>query len=305
MPSFSKPIAHIYLALGLALLANLVNADSPTANPPKLLVLGSGGPEIDDGRASSGYAIWHQGKPKVIVDLGTGSLHTYEQAGGQIESLEAIAFTHFHVDHSADLPALVKASFFTNRDKDLPVFGPTGNQRMPSTTSYLQALLAENGAYEYLQSYLTEDEAFEVKGHQVDHRLQQPQTLFNENGITLAAIGVHHGPIPALAWRVSIGNYRIVFSGDMNGDYDSLPLLAENADILVAHNAVPETATGVARRLHMPPSVIGKIAAKAKVKKLVLSHRMNRTLGKEAQTLAVIRQHYQGPVEFAEDGSWY
>jgi len=51
----------------------------------------------------------------------------------------------------------------------------------------------------------------------------------------------------------------------------------------------------------MPPSVIGEIAAQAKVKKLVLSHRMNRTLGKETQTLSSIKKHYKGEVDFAND----
>jgi ribonuclease BN (tRNA processing enzyme) len=64
---------------------------------------------------------------------------------------------------------------------------------------------------------------------------------------------------------------------------------------------VPEAASGVERDLHMPPSVIGGIAQQAKVKQLVLSHRMLRTLGKEEETLAAIRQRYAGPVQFAND----
>ena len=44
---------------------------------------------------------------------------------------------------------------------------------------------------------------------------------------------------------------------------------------------MPEGASGVERKLHMPPSVIGQISAEAKVRQLVLSHRMLRTLGKE------------------------
>ena len=44
---------------------------------------------------------------------------------------------------------------------------------------------------------------------------------------------------------------------------------------------------------------IGQIAADAHVKKLVLSHRMLRTLGKESQTQAEIRKRYWGPLEFA------
>jgi len=112
---------------------------------------------------------------------------------------------------------------------------------------------------------------------------------------------VIHGGVPALAWRVELRGKSIIFSGDTNGEGEGLPRLAATADLFIAHNAVPEGATGVERRLHMPPSVIGEIAAKAQVKKLVLSHRMLRTLGREDQTLAEIKKHYSGPVTFASD----
>ena len=87
----------------------------------------------------------------------------------------------------------------------------------------------------------------------------------------------------------------------MNNDNDTLTDLARQANILVAHHAIPEEAVGVARNLHMPPSVIGRIAAQARVKQLVMSHRMIRTLGKEAQSLSQVRLTYSGPVYFADD----
>ena len=93
----------------------------------------------------------------------------------------------------------------------------------------------------------------------------------------------------------------IVFSGDTNGEGEGLPRLAMKADLFVAHNAVPEGATGIERQLHMPPSVIGQIADNAHVKSLVLSHRMLRTLGKETETQAEIRKRYSGPITFAND----
>jgi ribonuclease BN (tRNA processing enzyme) len=102
---------------------------------------------------------------------------------------------------------------------------------------------------------------------------------------------------------VEIAGKRIVFSGDTNGEGDGLTQLASNADLFIAHNAVPEGATGVERRLHMPPSVIGTTAANAHVKQLVLSHRMLRTLGpeKQQQTQTEIRRHYTGPLQFTND----
>jgi ribonuclease BN (tRNA processing enzyme) len=92
-----------------------------------------------------------------------------------------------------------------------------------------------------------------------------------------------------------------MFSGDTNGEGEGLVRLGQGADMFIAHNAVPQGATGLERRLHMPPLVIGELAKQAHVKKLVLSHRMLRTLGKEEQTLAEIRKHYAGAVEFGND----
>jgi ribonuclease BN (tRNA processing enzyme) len=55
----------------------------------------------------------------------------------------------------------------------------------------------------------------------------------------------------------------------------------------------------------MPPSVIGRIAATAHVKALILSHRMLRSLGHEDETRAKITAIYQGPVTFANDLDCY
>ena len=124
---------------------------------------------------------------------------------------------------------------------------------------------------------------------------------FHANAISLQAIPVHHGPIPALAWRVELAGCAISFSGDMSNRYQTLAKLAQQADILIAHNAIPEAMQGAGRALHMPPSEIAQIAQQAGVKKLVLSHRMRRTLGKEQETNHIIRQKYRGPLVYAND----
>ena len=100
-----------------------------------------------------------------------------------------------------------------------------------------------------------------------------------------------------------MGNQKriVVFSGDFSGRSDNLIRLARNADLLIAHNAVPEGAGEVALSLHAAPSRIGQIAAASDVGELVLSHRMHRSLGRERETLGNIRKSYAGPVHFAED----
>lgn len=271
-----------------------------------LQVLGSGGPELTDRRASSGYLVWQDGRARVLVDMGPGSMLRFEQSGARVEDLEVILLTHLHVDHSADLPALIKAAYFTERTRDLPLYGPTGNALMPDTAAFVQALFAQPaGAYRYLDGYLNGDESFRLLPHNVSAEGAEVQAVMTGQGFTITAVSVHHGPIPALAWRVDIGGRALAFSGDMNGDQHTLPKLAAGVDVLVAHHAVPEGAEGAARNLHMPPSVIGEIAAEARVKRLVLSHRMRRTLGREAESTREIRKRYAGPLAFAEDGQCF
>ena len=270
-----------------------------------LQVLGSGGPESGDKRASSGYIVWIDGKSRVLVDFGGGTSLRFEEAGAKIEDLDVILLTHLHIDHTADLPALLKSSFFVRRTKDLPIFGPRNNNFMPSTKNFIERLFKNNkGAWQYMGDYLDRTASFQVKAHTITPT-RTVKTIYKKEDLAIQAITVHHGPIPALAYRVTVGHKSITFSGDMNGEYHTLEKLAKNTDILVAHNAVPKGAKGIGANLHMTPLTIGNIASKAKVRSLVLSHRMLRTLGKSSETKKEIRKNYKGSVKFANDLSLY
>jgi ribonuclease BN (tRNA processing enzyme) len=266
-------------------------------------VLGSGGPELQDKRASSSYLVWKDGQALALVDAGGGSALRFGESGAQMSQLDVLLFTHYHVDHSADFPALIKSSWFEDRKRPLPIYGPAGNDFMPSTTEFVYDFFGEkHGAYRYLSELLMpgEEGSYKIQPHNVVAGLT-PVAAFRSGDLAVYAVRVVHGRVPALAWRVEVGGKFIVFSGDTNGDNRGLVQLAMNADLFIAHNAVPEGAVGIERRLHMPPSVIGRIAGDAHVKNLVLSHRMLRTLGKEHQTQSEIKKRYSGPVEFAND----
>jgi len=309
LQTFSRQAPHrIFLPYVLGFL--LVSAFAPSAAAQScgthgvvVQILGSGGPELQDKRASSSYLVWEDGRPRVLVDAGGGSALRFGESGAQMSQLDVILFTHFHVDHSGDFPALIKSSWFEDRKRPLPVFGPPGNEFMPSTTEFVSDLFGDkHGAYRYLSELLvpTEQGSYKIQPHNVEAG-STPVGVFHEHGLSASAVHVIHGAVPALAWRVEIAHKSIVFSGDTNGDDPGLVRLAQNADLFIAHNAVPEGAEGVERRLHMPPSVIGQIAADAHVKMLALSHRMLRTLGQEDQTLFQIKKSYSGPVVFAND----
>ncbi len=258
---------------------------------------------MQDKRASTSYLIWDRGKARVIVDAGGGSALRFGQSGAQMSEVDVVLFSHFHIDHSGDFPSLAFSSWFEDRKRPLPVYGPPGNDFMPSTREFVRDLFGDpHGTWRYL-SELVEPGAKEsntLEPHDVAAG-PKPLLVFRNSNMAVYAVRVIHGGVPALAWRVEMSGKRIVFSGDTNGDGDGLTQLAQDADLFIAHNAVPEGATGVERRLHMPPSVIGTIAGNAHVKQLILSHRMLRTLGKENETEAEIQRHYSGPMAFAND----
>ena len=266
-------------------------------------VLGSGGPELQDKRASTSYLIWEDGRARVMVDAGGGSALRFGESGAQMSQVDVFLFSHFHIDHSGDFPALIFSSWFEDRTRPLPVFGPPRNEFMPSTTEFVHDLFGDpHGAWRYLSELVEPGEggSYQLQPHNVAAG-SMPVLVGHIGDITLYAVRVIHGAFPALAWRVEMGGKRIAFSGDTNGEGEGLTQLAMNADLFVAHNAVPEGATGVERRLHMPPSVIGITAANAHVRQLVLSHRMLRTLGKENETRTEIQRRYSGPISFAND----
>ncbi|KPN71205.1 arylsulfatase [Neisseria sp. 83E34] len=272
-----------------------------------VVVLGSGGPELSDKRASTGYLVRENGKARFIIDFGAGASLNFERVGGSIKDLEALLFTHFHVDHSNDLPALVKASFFSERERDLPIYGPTGNHTIPTTPEFIERHFGEQGVYPYLSDFLTGDAAFSLKPIAVNADKAQPQLFETQiGGFTLKAIPVEHGLLPSLGWRIEKNGCSVTVSGDTSNTGKTLDILAENTDIFIAHNAVPESSKdSIALKLHMPPSEIGRIARKTKSRSLVLSHFMHRTENAKPSTTSAIRQSYKGPLSFAEDCDIY
>ena len=276
-PACALPLAGFLLGCTLWPSAG---AQSCGAQGIAVQVLGSGGPELQDKRASTSYLVWDGGRARIMVDAGGGSALRFGESGAQVSQLDALLFSHFHVDHSGDFAALIKSSWFEDRHRPLPIYGPPGNDFMPATTEFVWDFFGDKrGAYRYLSELLVigEPGSYKMQPHNVTAR-SAPEEVFRSGGLRVSAVGVVDGAVPALAWRVETAGKVIVFSGDTNGE-GGLVRLAANADLFIAHNAVPEGAAGIERRLHMPPSVIGQVAGDAQVKSLVLSHRMLRTLG--------------------------
>jgi len=268
-----------------------------------LQVLGSGGPELTPNRASASYLLWDHGKAVFLLDTGGGSFFRYAQTEARWKDLKAVLFSHFHADHSVDLTAFIKASWFGQRKDDLPLLGPWGNSLVPDATEFLARNIGKDkGAWAYLSDFYDDHTraSYRIKPHALPAAQAAESSVFQADGWRVYAHRVTHGPLPALAWRLEKNGHVLVYSGDTTGE-GLAPLLKKPVSLFLAHNAIPQNAGAAARSLHMTPDQIGKLAALAQPQLLVLSHRMHRSLGQETQTAQIIARKWPGAVQFADD----
>lgn len=295
--------------LALSVLCGLLLACSQTpgscvpASGVTLQVLGSGGPIADDGRASSAYLVWIDGRARVMIDAGGGSFLRFGEAGARFEDLDFIGLSHLHTDHSAGLPALLKSGNFSDRDRPLPIAGPDGDGVFPGLDDFLVSMLdRDTGAYAYLSGFLdgSGDTPMLMPREVADG---DAALLWSSDNLAVDGMQVPHGIVPTVAFRVRAGDATIVFGSDQNGGDPAFAGFAKDASILVMHMVVPEDVSGVGRRLHAPPSVIGEVAGQANPDKLVLSHFMARSLKDLEANVALVQKGYAGSVIVADDMS--
>lgn len=266
-------------------------------------VLGSGGPTPNGACASSGYLVWIDGHSRILVDAGGGIFLRFGESGARLEDLNLIALTHFHADHVADVPALVKAGFFSDRTAPLPISGPSKGGEFPGLKQFLvREFSASGGAFGYLSGALDGSGGlFRLEPIEVSLPRDNVKMILDTSEINVTAAPVAHGPVPALGYLVKVKDKTIAFSGDQNGDNPVFWKMIEHADVLVVHMAIPEKADAVASKLHATPSSIGRHANDARVGQVVLSHLMPRSLANLDENVALVRGGYHGKVTVASD----
>lgn len=266
-------------------------------------ILGAGGPELNDAQSGASYLVWIDDQARLLVDTAPGSSLRFDESGAAFKDLDAIVFTHLHVDHVADFPAFIKGSIYAERERPLPVLGPAGNADFPNTATFINRMIGPEGAFAYLQDFLTYKSrgGYKVAPRNVPATGRRRWARFGSDNLRLSAIPVSHGEVPAIAWRVETADKVIVFTGDFNNQKNVISEFAKNADALVVSHAIDENARGVARELHVTPTQIGRIAAQAGARMVILGHRTNRTRGRESQTRAAIEEYFDGPLLFAND----
>lgn len=305
-------IISLLAFLAIPLNGSSVSAQSCSANPVAVQVLGSGGPRINPFRSSTSYLLWVGGQAKVLVDMGGGAYHRFGQSQAKLEDLQMVGISHLHPDHVSDLPAFLWLSHEV-RKQPLTIFGPSGNDAAPDFSTFLSRLFDENnGAFPVLASTLgggggvRRDMGMAIDGvvraggvrldvGVVDVVKAEPSTVFDREEMIVTALGIPHGNMPTLAYRVQTRNVSVVFSSDQTGTDPKFVEFAKGANVLIMHLAV---APGAKNPLHATPAVVGRIAQEAGVGQLIVSHigLFNLDAG-----IADLRKYYSGPLTVGAD----
>jgi ribonuclease BN (tRNA processing enzyme) len=273
-------------------------AQGCAGSPVSVQILGSNGPGFNRDRVSAGYLLWTGSQAKMIVDMGGGTHARYSQAGAKFTDLSIMAISHLHPDHTSDLPALMWAGRQSRHDV-LPVIGPSGNEAVPGISVFLRRLFdPKEGAFQVLGAIMepasVNTGVVHLESTAVDVTKTEPTKVFDKDGMVVTALGIPHGNIPALAYRVQTNGVSVVFSTDQTGTNPKFIDFAKGANVLVMHMA---TDMGNSP-LHASPAVVGRVAQSAGVGRLVVSHLGQFDLN---AAVAELKKSYTGPLTIGAD----
>jgi ribonuclease BN (tRNA processing enzyme) len=232
--------------------------------------------------------------------MGGGAYLRFAQAKAKLSDLSLLAVSHLDPDHIAGLPALLWLSN-RSRTEPLPTVGPSGNNVAPNYSTFLYRLFDEkNGAFQTMGSTLGGTQAYAAQGVRldvsvVDATKAEPSTVYDRAGMTVTALGIPHGDLPTLAYRVQTHEVSVVFSSDQTGTNPEFVKFAKGANVLIMHLTI---GAGAKNPVHAAPDVVGRIAQEAKIGRLIVSHIGPIDLD---AAVAELKKYYTGPLTVGAD----
>ena len=288
------------------------SSNAPSVTGTQLILLGTkGGPTPSEFRAAPANVLVVDGHPYVI-DCGNGVAIQLTKAGVRLPTIDHIFLTHQHSDHNADLGNLIFLAWATGLKTPVHLYGPPPIAQMMDDFVHMNVIditvrMKEEGRPPLRT--LIEIKEFEQEGLVMeDDRVRVTSALVD-----------HYTLKPAFAYRFDTkarsGARSVVFSGD-TAPSANLIKLAEGADVLV-HEVMylPALERMMAKidnaptlldhllKSHTTTEQVGKVAAAAGVKMLVLSHFVPG--GDPAITdeiwMADVRKNFSGKIVVGRD----
>jgi ribonuclease BN (tRNA processing enzyme) len=220
----------------------------------EIIILGSGTGIPSSYRASPSLVLL-QGAHPVLFDMGPGTLRQLSRVGISHDQIGQVFISHFHPDHTSDL---IHFLFATRNPPTLEKREPfviTGPQGLKDFLKRLQKAYGKwlNLPPEIMKLEELNTQKPEKRGYKNFDVISQP---------------VMHTP-QSLAYRIEDPSGRnFVYSGD-TGFCNEIVDLAQGSNLLILECSFPD---GQEVEGHLTPSLAGRIARLAGVKKLLLTH---------------------------------
>jgi ribonuclease BN (tRNA processing enzyme) len=316
----------LHLAAGAATLPALSQiAKAQTALPQsktgtRLVTLGTGGgPPPRAHQAQSSNLLTVNGT-HYVIDAGDGVARRIAKAGINVRDIGTIFITHHHDDHTSGLGTLMSVAWDNQRTSPINVYGPPQTEALVKAAVQYYGISAEIRIADGGRSTPI---AQIFNGHDVGTGL-----IFQDINIKVSAVqnshfDFHKGPASgkhkSYSYRFETPDRVIVFTGD-TGASDSVTELAKNADLLVTETSsfrermqgmidsgqwqamTPAQQEGITRQAtqgHMTTEIIGKMATRANVKTVVLTHLTPD--GDYTARADEVRKYFSGEVLIAKD----
>jgi ribonuclease BN (tRNA processing enzyme) len=222
------------------------------------------------------------GQSKLLFDIGAGTMRRLLETGTEIYDISHIFISHFHPDHTGELVSFLFANKYPDenrRQEPLTIVAGKGFLK------FFAGLKSAFGNWIALSPNL-------LRIVELDTRHQDTCRF---DSFEIASAPTNHNP-ESIAYRVkdSSGN-TIVYSGDTDVS-DNLEALADSVDLFICESALPDSMKVDG---HLSPSHAGRIASRAGVKKLLLTHFYPEcdTTDMEMQC----RKTWTGPLTLARD----
>lgn len=292
-----------------------------------LVLLGTrGGPGIDVNHAQTASAFVVDGRP-YLIDCGYGALRAMVAANVGYHQISTLFFTHLHDDHTSDLPALLTSQWTNGKTTPTDAYGPYGTARLVEAAV---AFLRLNAEIRTVDEGRTLDPARQFHGHDVA-AAAQPVEVFKDGRVRVTAVENAHFPARAtsrmphrsLALRLDTQDRSLVCCGDTA--YSAhIVQLARGADLLQCEVADPTVLEQMRQRAreaeaagnpnniyrhiagtHSSPDDVGRMAAEAGVKTVVLNHQLQGPASTLAYPLTTfiegVRRRFTGEVIVGQD----
>jgi ribonuclease BN (tRNA processing enzyme) len=219
-----------------------------------LKVIGSSPAWPNPGSAHSGYLL-EAGDDRLLLDCGPGVLARLREA--EIwPRVDAIAITHFHLDHWGDLVPWVWGSMYRSQ-----------NGRVPRPQLWVYA-----GGREYLEALgkrLGFPDMFERQFELQEYHDSEP---FTAAGFDVTAIRLPHYTLETYGFRVSRDGATLAYSGD-SAPSERLEELARAADLFVCEATLRTGADDGLPRGHLSLEEAVAAHEASGARRLLVTHR--------------------------------